>query len=263
MGKKQALTLAEGDTHVAMLKNQCKVAFTLAEVLITLGIIGVVAALTMPVLIANYQNKELLTRIKKTYSTFTNAVNLALAEAGTPDNITVVFDTSKTSLQTTERMQKYFNGAILCTTRSNNCPYYQIKAQYGQKNPVTGENQYQSGIDVPYLILPDGSIFKFYQNQSCLTVREAQSCKKDSSGNIISNSDGTDCEYETKTWTDNRCAMVQIDANGIKQPNQFGADNFQIGIHEDGTMSSGSGLGDIYKILSTNKLDYKRYNVSE
>lgn len=34
-----------------------KKAFTLAEVLITLGIIGVVAAITLPTLIANYQKK--------------------------------------------------------------------------------------------------------------------------------------------------------------------------------------------------------------
>ena len=34
-----------------------KVAFTLAEVLITLGIIGVVAAITMPVLIADAREK--------------------------------------------------------------------------------------------------------------------------------------------------------------------------------------------------------------
>ena len=32
--------------------------FTLAEVLITLGIIGIVAALTIPTLVANYQNKS-------------------------------------------------------------------------------------------------------------------------------------------------------------------------------------------------------------
>lgn len=42
--------------------------FTLAEVLITLGIIGVVAAMTMPTLIQKNQDKELISRIKKTYS---------------------------------------------------------------------------------------------------------------------------------------------------------------------------------------------------
>ena len=35
-----------------------KRAFTLAEVLITLGIIGVVAAMTIPTLISNYQKKQ-------------------------------------------------------------------------------------------------------------------------------------------------------------------------------------------------------------
>ena len=39
--------------------------FTLAEVLITLGIIGVVAALTMPALIGNYQKKKLLLDLKR------------------------------------------------------------------------------------------------------------------------------------------------------------------------------------------------------
>jgi prepilin-type N-terminal cleavage/methylation domain-containing protein len=45
-----------------------KRAFTLAEVLITLGIIGVVAALTIPGLIASYQKNIVLTRLKKFYS---------------------------------------------------------------------------------------------------------------------------------------------------------------------------------------------------
>ena len=51
--------------HISL--KQCT-AFTLAEVLITLGIIGVVAALTLPALINDKQNKELQTQFKKTYS---------------------------------------------------------------------------------------------------------------------------------------------------------------------------------------------------
>lgn len=38
-------------------------AFTLAEVLITLGIIGIVAAMTIPTLINNYQKKITVTRL--------------------------------------------------------------------------------------------------------------------------------------------------------------------------------------------------------
>ena len=42
-----------------------KKAFTLAEVLITLGIVGVVAAITIPTLIASYQKKEAVNALKK------------------------------------------------------------------------------------------------------------------------------------------------------------------------------------------------------
>ena len=50
--------------------NFCnKNAFTLAEVLITLGIIGVVAAMTMPSLIASHKEKETVSKLKKVYST--------------------------------------------------------------------------------------------------------------------------------------------------------------------------------------------------
>ncbi len=45
-----------------------KFAFTLAEVLITLGIIGIVAAMTLPSLIIRNQNKALEAGLKKNYS---------------------------------------------------------------------------------------------------------------------------------------------------------------------------------------------------
>ena len=42
-------------------------AFTLAEVLITLGIIGIVAAMTLPILIGKYQKMQTATQLKKAY----------------------------------------------------------------------------------------------------------------------------------------------------------------------------------------------------
>ena len=45
-----------------------KAAFTLAEVLITLGIIGIVAAMTIPTLVSNYQKKVLKTQFTKKYA---------------------------------------------------------------------------------------------------------------------------------------------------------------------------------------------------
>ena len=44
-----------------------KRAFTIAEVLITLGIIGIVAAMTLPVVIGNYQKKVTVEKLKTVY----------------------------------------------------------------------------------------------------------------------------------------------------------------------------------------------------
>lgn len=59
-----------------------KAAFTLAEVLITLGIIGVVAAMTLPSLIQNYHEKQRVTQLKKAYSVMQNAFLMAQEEYG-------------------------------------------------------------------------------------------------------------------------------------------------------------------------------------
>lgn len=61
----------------------CKsVAFTLAEVLITLGIIGVVAAMTIPVLIQKHNNMVVETRLKKIYTVMNQAILLSETENG-------------------------------------------------------------------------------------------------------------------------------------------------------------------------------------
>ncbi len=56
-----------------------RAAFTLAEVLITLGIIGVVASLTIPSLVSNYKKKQTVSQLQKLYSTMNQAVNLSKA----------------------------------------------------------------------------------------------------------------------------------------------------------------------------------------
>lgn len=52
-------------------------AFTLAEILIVLGIIGIIAALTIPTLMQNFQDSELSTATKAMTSILTQAVNKA------------------------------------------------------------------------------------------------------------------------------------------------------------------------------------------
>lgn len=65
-----------------MKKRQIQKAFTLAEVLITLVIIGIVAALTIPTLISNYQERQTVTKLIKSFSVINNAYALAKIEYG-------------------------------------------------------------------------------------------------------------------------------------------------------------------------------------
>lgn len=66
--------------------NVQKFAFTLAEVLITLGIIGVVSAMTIPSLIQSYKEKQTVVTLKKFYSTMSQAFNLAKSQGVEPED---------------------------------------------------------------------------------------------------------------------------------------------------------------------------------
>lgn len=59
--------------------------FTLAEVLITLGIIGVVAAMTIPTLMTKYQKHKTETQLVKFYSMMNQTLRMSVAENGDPD----------------------------------------------------------------------------------------------------------------------------------------------------------------------------------
>ena len=71
----------KGFGGIGLVSSQ-KAAFTLAEVLITLGIIGIVAAMTIPTLIANYQEKQTISKLQKVYASLKNAFELAKVEHG-------------------------------------------------------------------------------------------------------------------------------------------------------------------------------------
>ena len=116
---KTAFTLAEGATHVGISHNTRRVGFTLAEVLITLGIIGIVSAMTIPTLIKNYQEKITTTKLKKVYAEIIQVVKLSEIDNGAhmswdfPTNSSI-----STSLLFIEKYYlPYFKGATLHDNR--------------------------------------------------------------------------------------------------------------------------------------------------
>lgn len=78
----KGFTTAEISSKPTEQKNR---AFTLAEVLITLGIIGIVAAMTLPTVINNAQDRQFRAMLKKQYSVIAQAIQLIFAK----DNILI------------------------------------------------------------------------------------------------------------------------------------------------------------------------------
>lgn len=80
--------------------------FTLAEVLITIGIIGVVAAMTIPTLITKYKRHVAEVKLQKFYSVINNAMKMIEQNYGEISEVTTIHkDTSDFSK---EFYEKYF-----------------------------------------------------------------------------------------------------------------------------------------------------------
>lgn len=124
MKNKLGCILTAGSMRVARCSNDKKFAFTLAEVLITLGIIGVVAAMTLPVLIGNYQKKATVAKLQKAYT----ILNQALKQSEL-DNGDYQYWDSTDSMMPLDYVQKYwqpyFKETKLCKT-SSECGYDNI-----------------------------------------------------------------------------------------------------------------------------------------
>ena len=101
-----------GATHVAHWDNSRKIAFTLAEVLITLGIIGVVSAMTIPTLMANHRKKVVETKLEKIYSVMNQAINLTNAEYGDVTNWIIDCGRSDSPTCSINEVENWFNSTI-------------------------------------------------------------------------------------------------------------------------------------------------------
>ena len=159
MTKKFGFTLAECATHVDNSNGRRKFAFTLAEVLITLGIIGVVAAITMPVLIQNQTNRETEVKLQKFYSVFNQAIKRSIV-----DNAEM--STWDTSLPGAEFDDKYI------------IPYLQV-VEVVENTPILGSttgNKY---------ILADGTAFANYYNGGIIFYpKKPKDCPKNNSSSF-------------------------------------------------------------------------------
>ena len=234
------------------IKNLKKLmAFSLAEVLITIGIIGVVAAMTMPSLIQKHQDKELATRTQKAFSSFSNALLLLQNDNGTEGDNSLTFAEGVSNEQITQNFSKFFEGSKVCKNKNQaGCSeYYDYAIKYSNAQYDKGGNVKFLQLDRPSLILPNGIVFFIMTNDTSCETRTYTTV----------DDDGNQENYKSSI-----CANIAIDVNGPRKPNQFGRDCYWAWVYQDRLEPN---FSDIYggkslkNILSGNgKLEYSDYN---
>jgi len=136
-------------------KYSDKAAFTLAEVLITLGIIGVVAALTLPTLVQNYEEKVTVTKMKKMYNVLSNAYTLYLSEDNPKINVQY---NEEGAITIANIFLPYLKIARDCGTGDGTSCIY--NGFYTNKNNSTAAN-YSNDSKYYKLVLSDGATIWF------------------------------------------------------------------------------------------------------
>jgi prepilin-type N-terminal cleavage/methylation domain-containing protein len=190
-------------------------AFTLAEVLITLGVIGVVAALTMPSLITKYKEKEAVSKLKKVYATFGNAYTLAANENGTPDNWYT--NEGHRSVEAANRMVEVF------------LPYLKVAKVCKQEKGCWADTMYKK---------PDGTNATNWDTYNSTISR-------------FMLSDGTSVFFHSYANTpvnlgdgflSESYGGMSVDINGKKAPNKWGVDTFSFILTKNGIVPGGTDI---------------------
>ncbi len=224
-----SFTLAEGAMHTDLPPIKMKLGFTLAEVLITLGIIGVVAAMTIPNLIANNKAQKLRSQFLKSYSVVQQvfkqmeADDVSLNPADYKPNTTGKF--YKTFI-------KYLQATMDCggsstdTNRKNTLPCYYPAEDSTMKPYKTFDGKKTLAyynLDDGQIVLQDGTIL-FFENS-------------------VSN------DY---IW-------ISVDLNGYKNPpNRWGYDLFTFQFKEGELVTMGdpkTDYSDLNKYCNINSSD--------
>ena len=119
-----------------------KKGFTLAEVLITLGIVAAVAILTIPATVKNYRYKVYSASLKKTYSQIQDAVNNIMADEMTSEFWkTSASDTTSGGAGGKYFLTNYFKYTRICDQNNRkNCIGDKYKASDGTLQNTYGHN---------------------------------------------------------------------------------------------------------------------------
>ena len=199
-------------------------AFTLAEVLIALVIIGIIAAITVPTIIANAQKNAFKSALKKNYSILQQAFNLERGYFFNGDYLDWNYQHSTSFTEAVfNNLKPHLNIAKICGHQTTNDECWQTtKAKNGSYAQFFSENGHTGFGETYSFILSDGTavLMDIWHNGN---VNNYLGITK----NIIS--------------SDSNIALILlIDVNGPKKPNIVGKDVFAFALTSRGLTPSGA-----------------------
>ncbi len=166
--------------------------FTLAEVLITLVIIGVIAAITVPTLMQTTQKQEFATAFKKSYSVISQALYRIGGAYGYPGgdyeflkDANFIDEFAKVT-----NVIKKCNTTVGCFQESGNINYMGLNNQ--EYHPTSGKS----------VITADGQMYTFASNGPVYGLSDEDSAKV--------------------------LGRILVDVNGERKPNKIGIDFFYL-----------------------------------
>lgn len=211
--------------------------FTLAEVLITLGIIGIVAAITIPMMQTRFQKKIYGTKLIQTYAILNQGFRRYLAQNGTDQlSQTPAFVSIQNSGATScdpsnwndskcqefvKEMSQIFGGITL--DKTGTITYKYLKANgTGTRGPWS-------------FTLPNGAVLYIGVSKNYNTTSKLAQVEK----------------YGTKLITS--VAYLDIDINGKSNPNRWGRDFFEFQLSDQGILFPEGGKD--YSVFRNGNLD--------
>jgi len=184
--------------------------FTLSETLITLGVIGIIAAVTIPSITSSTNKATYVDGLKKAYLILKTATNeLMLENGGTMRNV-IPADGA-------EILNKYctkLNCIKKCISNdsvTSGCWASDVKALHGTASTTPGYNARYGAVLSNGMTITVG----WYHN-AC-----------------------TDTSYVDSSGANVGCDYISIDINGLKAPNTKGRDIFEFIVYDKGLVAAG------------------------